>query len=83
MRTTVTLDDDLSLRLEQLRVETGQSFKEVINEMIRIGLERHGFTVVRQSEFRRPLKTLSLGPELMDISRTSELLAVLDEEDQR
>jgi len=80
MRTTVTLDDDLALRLEQLRAESGQSFKEVINEVIRIGLERRGFVVTRQSEARRPLKTLSLGPELVDVSNIGEVLEILDGE---
>ena len=83
MRTTVTLDDDLALRLEQLRAESGQSFKEVINEVIRIGLERRGFVETRQSEVRRPLKTLSLGPELIDVSNVAEALAILEGEDHR
>jgi predicted transcriptional regulator len=83
MRTTVTLDDDLSLRLEQLRVETGQSFKEVINEMIRIGLERHGFTVVRQSESRRPLRTLDLGEPKVDLTNVWDTIAVAEGEDWR
>ena len=83
MRTTVTLDDDLSLRLEQLRVETGQSFKEVINEMVRIGLERHGFTVVRQSEFRRPLKTLDLGEPKVDLTNVWDTVAVVEGEEWR
>jgi hypothetical protein len=83
MRTTVTLDDDLALRLEQLRAESGQSFKEVINEVIRIGLDRRGLAVARQGEARRPLKTLSLGPELIDVSNVAEALAILEGEDYR
>jgi len=82
MRTTVTLDDDLALRLEQLRAESGQTFKEVINEVIRIGLERRGYTVIRESE-RRPLRTLSLGVPKIDLTCVGELLAILDEEDYR
>jgi predicted transcriptional regulator len=39
MRTTVTLDDDLAIRLERLSHEQGRSFKAVINEAIRAGLE--------------------------------------------
>lgn len=83
MRTTVTLDDDLALRLEQLRAESGQSFKEVINEVIRIGLERRGLVVTRQSEARRPLKTLDLGPALVDLTNVWEAIAIAEGEDHR
>ena len=39
MRTTVTLDDDLAIRLERLSQEQGRSFKSLINEALRAGLE--------------------------------------------
>ena len=77
------MDDDLSLRLEQLRVETGQSFKEVINEVLRIGLERHGFTPARQNEFRRPLKTLDLGEPKVDLTNVWDTIAVAEGEEWR
>ena len=38
MRTTVTLDDDLAIRLERRRAEHGQTFKEALNEAVRLGL---------------------------------------------
>lgn len=38
MRTTLTLDDDLSLALKKLSRSTGQSFKEVVNSTLRRGL---------------------------------------------
>jgi hypothetical protein len=38
MRTTLTVDDDLSERLLQLAKETGQPFKVVVNEALRRGL---------------------------------------------
>lgn len=39
MRTTVTLDPDLGVRLKQLAREREVSFKEVLNTTIRAGLE--------------------------------------------
>jgi|GEM_PF-1132898 Arc/MetJ family transcription regulator len=40
MRTTMTLDDDLAKALKRKRLEeNGRSFKEVVNEAIRNGLE--------------------------------------------
>jgi len=38
MRTTLTLDEDLGQRLKELARESGRSFKEVVNEVVRRGL---------------------------------------------
>ena len=38
MRTTLTVDDDLSDKLMQLARETGQSFKSTVNMALRRGL---------------------------------------------
>jgi hypothetical protein len=38
MRTTLTLDDPLAKELKRLAVETGQPFKNVVNETLRAGL---------------------------------------------
>ena len=38
MRTTLTLDDDLGRRLKDLARESGRSFREVVNEVVRRGL---------------------------------------------
>jgi hypothetical protein len=38
MRTTLTLDEDLGRRLKELARESGRSFKEVVNDVVRRGL---------------------------------------------
>lgn len=38
MRTTLTLDDDLSAELKRVARRTGRPFKQVVNEVIRAGL---------------------------------------------
>ena len=38
MRTTLTLDDDVRAKLEAEMRKTGKSFKETVNEVLRIGL---------------------------------------------
>ena len=38
MRTTLTLDEDLAVRLKQLARREGRSFKEVVNDAMRRGL---------------------------------------------
>ena len=40
MRTTLTLDDPLAKELKKLAVETGQPFKNVVNETLRAGLRK-------------------------------------------
>lgn len=40
MRTTLTLDEDVARELQQLTRRSGESFKEVVNEVLRRGL--HG-----------------------------------------
>lgn len=39
MRTTLTIDDDVAAKLQaKAKTENGKSFKEVVNETLRIGL---------------------------------------------
>ena len=38
MRTTLTLDDDIARKLKAVTQRTGKSFKEVLNETLRVGL---------------------------------------------
>lgn len=38
MRTTLTLEEDLAAKLQELARRTGRSFKQVVNEAIRRGL---------------------------------------------
>lgn len=39
MRTTITLEEDVAARLAALQRQSGQSFKDVVNNALRIGLE--------------------------------------------
>ncbi len=38
-RTTLTLDDDVVAKLRSVMRRTGKSFKETVNEFLRLGLE--------------------------------------------
>lgn len=80
MRTTLTLDDDLAVRLEQLRATVGGSFKDVVNSVLRRGLDA--------AEQPRPhaaidLEPLPLGRRLIDIDNVSEALAIAEGDDFR
>ena len=39
MRTTLTLDDDVAIRLRKLQEDEGLAFKEIVNAALRRGLE--------------------------------------------
>ena len=38
MRTTITLDEDVARDLEDRMRQTGASFKQTVNELLRVGL---------------------------------------------
>lgn len=40
MRTTLTLDEDVAAKLKSEVRRTGKSFKEAVNDMLRLGLSR-------------------------------------------
>jgi len=83
MRTTVTLDDDLAIRLERLSGEQGRSFKAVINDVIRAGLDsllrvpqpRVGDRAAGHTE------PVDLGPPLRQGLPPSALLQLVEDEE--
>lgn len=87
MRTTVTLDDRLAADLKRIAVDTGRSFKDVINETIRAGL------VARQQPPPTPyrLRPSSLGAQrvtgplerALQLADELEDSALLDKLEQR
>jgi hypothetical protein len=71
VRTTLTLDDDVARRLAETARESGRSFKAVVNETLRNGLERSG--EAPRKRFRVKPRALGLR-EGFDYSNTEELL---------
>lgn len=84
MRTTVTLDDDLAVRLERHRNQHGESFKQALNEVVRAGLNQlEGSGDTGHGEVRRT-EPLTLGRRLVgSIDDIGELLAIAEGEDYR
>lgn len=72
MRTTLTLDDDVAARLAQEARRTGRSFKEVVNEFLRIGL-RSRREPERKRAFRVEARALGLR-EGLDYANVGDLL---------
>jgi hypothetical protein len=76
MRTTLTLDDDVAAKLNQRCRESGESFKAVVNQMLRDGLN------VRQQlapdePFHIRARPLGLLPGV-DLDNISEVIEQLD-----
>jgi hypothetical protein len=73
MRTTVTLDPDVQAIVDAERARTGESFKQVLNRLLRRAGRRHDDTPPA------PLPLLP-GRPLLDVSDVSAVLAALDDE---
>ncbi|MDO8630402.1 MAG: hypothetical protein Q7R41_07900, partial [Phycisphaerales bacterium] len=59
MRTTLTLDKDVAVQLERIQRDRQTTFKEVVNEAIRHGLQHMTRTPHRRPRYRT--RTVSLG----------------------
>ena len=79
MRTTLTLDDDVATRVQQLCAADGLTWKEAVNLVLRMGLSQ----VHAQSPARPPYTTppVHTGAPRVDLTRIGELQALDDEAD--
>lgn len=82
MRTTLTLEDDVAAQIMRLRVQRDRSFKQLVNDVLRVGLAH------LETQHPAPggpyTKTVSLGkPRLPDLDDVSEALAVAEGDDYR
>lgn len=81
MRTTLTLDPDVSVELDALRRERGISLKDAVNDALRRGLraiaegDRHGPEFVTQS--------VDLGVPRLPLDNVAEALAAAEGENFR
>ncbi|HEX6237554.1 MAG TPA: hypothetical protein VFZ68_10200 [Acidimicrobiales bacterium] len=76
MRTTLSLDDDVAAELRRIQAESGATWKQVVNDVIRAGVatRRAG-----ERPARRPRRTkgVRLGrPAIPDISNVHEVLSL-------
>jgi hypothetical protein len=75
MRTTVTLDPDVERLLKQAVHEQDASFKQVINDALRLGLQRRP----REPGPRYEPLTFDLGRPLVDLARAGALAGELED----
>ena len=82
VRTTLSLDDDVAAQLEQLRARGDRSFRQLVNDALRLGLAH----LDRESTAPRGpfTRAVSLGtPRLSDVDDVSEALAITEGEHYR
>jgi len=82
MRTTLTLDDDVSVRIQQEQQKRGLTFRETVNALLREGLD-HG-AAQRGSRVRFTTRGFNLGPSLVgSLDNVEEVLARAEGETHR
>ena len=81
MRTTLTIDDAIARALKDLAQRSNKSFKQVVNETLRVGLSA---TAVRRSK-RYKVKPAALGGVSPGINLDKELALAdaLEDQEQR
>jgi hypothetical protein len=73
VRTTLTLDDDVHARLEGEARREGKSFKQVVNDYLRLGLTaRQAFEPGRKFTVRARPMGLRQGLSLVSVARLIE-----------
>jgi hypothetical protein len=82
MRTTLTLDDDVAVWLERERRKRRVSFKVIVNDVLRTGLETLGRPGRPPDRFRT--KGFDLGPSLVgSLDNVEEVLSRAEGEEHR
>lgn len=76
MRTTLTLDDDVAKLLEKESKRSGNSFKQVVNHFLRLGL-------TAKQPPRKPFKVKPINLGLPHYDKVEDLLEYLEGPDHR
>lgn len=74
MRTTVTLDSDVELKLQALMRARGLSFKEALNSALRIGLD-----INRPADVA--FAVYDMGEPTVDLTHAGRLAAAMEDEE--
>lgn len=80
MRTTLTLDNELARRLKQRALDSGRSFKEVVNEALRAGLEQAATGPAQRAYRLNPVSMGKAAPGF-DLDKAMHLAARLEDEE--
>ena len=77
MRTTLTLDDDVAAALERLRKRSDSSFRDVVNQVLRRGLQQA--LEAREPSAPYVMKTHDCGKPLIgNLDNIAEVIAAVE-----
>lgn len=71
LRTTITIEDDLAMQIEDLRKREGLSFKEALNQLLRAGVQYQA-QPPKPHRYRTPTRKLGLNAGI-DATKLSQL----------
>lgn len=77
MRTTITLDEDNAALLKREMRASGRSFKQVLNEIVRLGF------VAKKQPARKPFKVTPINLGLPHYEKVEDMLEYLEGPDHR
>lgn len=80
MRTTLTIDDKLGRELKKRAYETGKSFKEIVNETLRAGLERQQ-ALPRSRPYRVERVSLGQAAAGLNLDKATRLAGELEDDE--
>jgi hypothetical protein len=79
MRTTLTLDDDVAAEIESVRRDKDASLRDVVNEVLRLGLREMRGPAKQPRPFRtEPIKGTT--PVLSNMDNIAEVMALAEDE---
>jgi hypothetical protein len=78
MRTTLSLDDDVSVQIERLRRARNAGLKNIVNEALRLGLRDMSAQTPKCKSFRP--RAFHMGKPLVNIDSVADALAYLEGE---
>jgi len=79
MRTTLTLDDDLAVALKEVAYRSQRSFKAVVNETLRAGLQAEN-APARSRRYRLSVVSLGAVAPAVDLDKALRLADELEAE---
>lgn len=78
MRTTLTIDDALLRQLRQKALDSGKSFKQVVNDTLRAGPKQA--SPLQREPYRCPSFSIGALAPGVDLTKATQLAAALDDE---
>lgn len=82
MRTTITLEDDVAAAIDSLRRSEGKSLRDVVNEVLRLGLARRERAEPDDRRFETSVAHTGR-PLLPDVDNVADVLDLIEPEGPR